>query len=303
MKKIIQASSTFLWKTPENNAVLERITRYPTHQLHTFLTNADTMRLYQDNLVDSEVLYGTVVEVIDQSNGWSQVIVLDQASNKHPLGYPGYVPSDTLANESFAAYDGTRQVGIIAKEGVLHLDEGRVQRILSFGTILPVVNETSDRYLVATPHGVGTINKHFAAPIAAEASEERPQRMIALAEQFVNQPYVWAGISGSGFDCSGLMYTLHRLQGINIPRDTIEQAQHAPAVSYQEALPGDLLLFAYEEGQGEVHHVGMYLGNDQMIHSRTPGSRVMKTTISGSPYEPELAVVARYWRESATHDR
>ncbi|WP_430609760.1 NlpC/P60 family protein [Enterococcus sp. DIV0876] len=293
MKKVVQASSSFLWKEPKTNPVLKTINHYPVTHLHTFLTEAETMRLYQDNLVDSEILYGTVVEVVSESNGWARVIVLDQASNKHPLGYPGYVPSETLTDVSLAEYETKQQIGITAKEGVLSLDDRQEKRILSFGTTLPLVTEEATQYRVRTPDGLGRIDKCFAALI--EKTADVPQRMIALAEQFINHPYVWAGISGNGFDCSGLMYSLHRLQGILIPRDTIEQAEQARVVSYEAAQPGDLLLFAYQAGKGEVHHVGMYVGNDQMIHSQTPGSRVMKTTISGSPYEPELAVVARYW--------
>ncbi|MCT8192775.1 hypothetical protein KY382_32100, partial [Pseudomonas monteilii] len=94
MKQIVQAGSSFLWKEPKENKVLAKIKAFPLEALHTFLTDEDTMRLYQESLVDSEVLYGTIVEVITQTDGWSQVIVLDQKSNKHPLGYPGYLPNE-----------------------------------------------------------------------------------------------------------------------------------------------------------------------------------------------------------------
>ncbi|EFR98422.1 NlpC/P60 family protein, partial [Listeria ivanovii FSL F6-596] len=56
----------------------------------------------------------------------------------------------------------------------------------------------------------------------------------------------------------------------------------------------DLLFFAYEEGKGDVHHVGVYMGNDEMIHSQTPGSKVILTKITGSKYEPELCVISRH---------
>ena len=133
-----------------------------------------------------------------------------------------------------------------------------------------------------TPEGPAEISKTQAQRID-QGNSTTPRQLIEMAEQFLDLPYVWAGISSSGFDCSGFMYSLHRVNGILIPRDTIEQAQ-----------PGDLLLFAYEEGKGKVHHVGLYLGADEMIHSQTPGSKVMKTKITGSAYEPELAVVTRY---------
>ena len=294
MKQIVQAGSSFLWKEPKENKVLAKIKAFPLEALHTFLTDEDTMRLYQESLVDSEVLYGTIVEVITQTDGWSHVIVLDQKSNKHPLGYPGYLPNEVLKPLPPDYATAKRRIGVIAKEAVLVFDS--TTRLVSFGTVLPLVGETADSYQVATPNGLATIAKAF-AHVLSDTWEKLPEKIIALAEQFINQPYVWAGISGSGFDCSGFMYSLHRLHGILIPRDTIEQAQQANIVPYSQAQPGDLLLFAYEEGKGEVHHVGLYLGDDEMIHSRTPGSRVMKTKIAGSNYEPELAVVARYWQD------
>ena len=54
------------------------------------------MTLYEEDLVDSEIPYGTVVEVVQEKEEWAEIIVLDQASNKNPRGYPGYVPSNVL---------------------------------------------------------------------------------------------------------------------------------------------------------------------------------------------------------------
>ncbi|MGB7460256.1 MAG: NlpC/P60 family protein, partial [Carnobacterium jeotgali] len=50
-----------------------------------------------------------------------------------------------------------------------------------------------------------------------------------------------------------------------------------------------------EEGNGEVHHVGLYLGDDQMIHSQTPGSKVMITKLEGTTYQKELCAVRRFF--------
>ncbi len=89
------------------------------------------------------------------------------------------------------------------------------------------------------------------------------------------------------------MYSLYRTLGIWLSRDAEDQASEGMEVDYRDAEPGDLLFFAYEAGKGRVHHVGLYLGNDQMIHSQTPGSKVLITTLSGTNYETELCTVRR----------
>ena len=196
MKQIVQAGSSFLWKEPKENKVLAKIKAFPLEALHTFLTDEDTMRLYQESLVDSEVLYGTIVEVIAQTDGWSHVIVLDQISNKHPLGYLGYLPNEVLKPLPPDYAIAKRRIGVIVKEAVLVFDS--TTRLVSFGTVLPLVGETADSYQVATPNGPATIAKAF-AHVLSDTWTKLPEKIMALAEQFINQPYVWAGISGSGF--------------------------------------------------------------------------------------------------------
>lgn len=294
MLKAITASSSFLWKKPKTNAVLEKIQRHEKEELHTFLTSGDTMQLFDNRLVDSEVIYGTVVEVLEENDDWSKVILLDQASNQNEKGYPGFIPTQDLVKVSDDFGKREEKAAVILPEAELKFDT--LSRSLPFGAILGVIAEEAENYLVETPEGSAKIAKKAVQKCDAYRDISLTQRMIKLAEQFLDLPYVWAGTSGNGFDCSGFMYSLHRVNGILIPRDTPEQAEAGKHLAYEDALPGDLLLFAYEEGQGEVHHVGMYLGNDEMIHSQTPGSKVLKTKIAGSKYEPELTVVARYWQ-------
>lgn len=293
MRKVVTSASTFLWKKPERNKVLDKIEEQPKEELHTFLEAKDTMRLYEESLVDSEVTYGTVVEVLSEENGWSQVIVLDQSSDKNAKGYPGFIPTKYLSVQSNEYNQNEEQVAVVVPETELHLE--KTKRSLAFGTVLELLEETTEDYLVNTPEGRGYLTKETTQKTKSYRGKRLATRMVDLAEQFMGLPYVWAGTSGCGFDCSGFMYSLHRVNGILIPRDTPEQAAAGKHLAYKDAKRGDLLLFAYEQGKGEIHHVGMYVGNDEMIHSHTPGSKVMKSKISGSKYETELMVVSRYW--------
>jgi cell wall-associated NlpC family hydrolase len=63
-------------------------------------------------------------------------------------------------------------------------------------------------------------------------------------------------------------------------------------------LPGDLLFFAYEEGKGNLHHVGIYDGNNKMLHAPQTGSGVEVIPLKGTVYEKELFAVRRYWKTS-----
>ena len=84
------------------------------------------------------------------------------------------------------------------------------------------------------------------------------------------------------FDCSGLMtYIFKNGAGINLPRTSKQQSTFGVTVSKDNLQPGDLI-FSSTDGSGGVSHVGIYVGNGQMIHSPKPGDTVRKTSINNS---------------------
>ncbi|HLQ40878.1 MAG TPA: C40 family peptidase [Tetragenococcus sp.] len=293
MHKAVITASSFLWKKAENNPILEKMKVHLHTELHDYLTPADAMQLYKNRLVDSEVLYGTVVNVIAEVGEFSQVEVIDQTS-KDNKGYLGYISTADLIEVDDHYGQAAVQIALITAAADLTFAAGQ-RRKISFGTVLDLVDETASEYQVNTPTGIAYLKKKDCQKTNSFAGRKVTANMIQLAEQFMDLPYVWAGISGQGFDCSGFVYSLHRVNGILIPRDADDQAVCGKRLTYEKAQAGDLLFFAYEEGKGFVHHVGLYLGNDEMIHSQTPGSKVIKTKITGSKYEPELAAVSRFW--------
>ncbi|NEK87462.1 NlpC/P60 family protein [Blastococcus saxobsidens] len=102
------------------------------------------------------------------------------------------------------------------------------------------------------------------APVAGGSGAARKAVETALAQ--VGDPYVWAAAGPNAFDCSGLTQFAYTAAGINLPHSSRMQSQMGTPVSRSALQPGDLLFF-----YSPVSHVGMYVGNGQMVHASTSG--------------------------------
>jgi cell wall-associated NlpC family hydrolase len=98
--------------------------------------------------------------------------------------------------------------------------------------------------------------------------------VVADAEQYLGVPYQWGGTSPStGFDCSGLVQHVYADLGISLPRTSQEQVSvGTPVDSIADAQPGDLVFF--EPSASGPGHVGIYIGNGQMIDAPHTGTDV-----------------------------
>ena len=111
----------------------------------------------------------------------------------------------------------------------------------------------------------------------ANQAAKRRSDLVNFACQFVGNPYVWGGTSLThGCDCSGFTQTIMNKYGVSLPRVSREQARTGVKVSSENMKPGDLIFYANR--RGVVNHVGIYIGNGQVVNaaSRRSGIRIYR---------------------------
>jgi cell wall-associated NlpC family hydrolase len=107
--------------------------------------------------------------------------------------------------------------------------------------------------------------------------------IVADAETYLGTPYVWGGENPrTGFDCSGLVQWVYAEAGITLPRVAQDQYDHGPHLAPGAILyPGDLVFFG--AGPSEVEHVGIYVGNGEMIDAPYTGAVVRFDRVASVP--------------------
>ncbi len=225
---------------------------------------------------------GTWIDVLaptvwdDAGIGWSQV---------RYAGMVGYAASDYLGYKIFggtpvsselwigalSVVSGTGGDGVYLRNDVY----GAVVALLPEGAVGDVIDgplwdvDGAAWWMVSTDYGSGWVHGgYLAATTWAELTaggSGAGMSLVNAATVYTGTPYVWAGVTPNGFDCSGFTYYLMTsILGYDFPRETLYQMESGYYVASDQLQPGDLIFFQNTYTWG-LSHVGIYVGNGQMI--------------------------------------
>jgi cell wall-associated NlpC family hydrolase len=198
----------------------------------------------------TQVMLGVELEVLEEKEKWSRVRQTD--------GYEGWAYTHYLTHTAAPKPThivGTPVVEVIAREG----PERPCTRLLA-GTL---VHAKEDGQWAHLERGKVSSAQLRRLPLAPSRHQ-----MIADARQFTGTYYLWGGSSAWGIDCSGLAQLVHRLAGVEIPRDCYLQFPAGRAIE-PPFRAGDLLYF-WNDARTKPGHVGISTGDAggwHIIHS------------------------------------
>ncbi|MCY9183870.1 C40 family peptidase [Bacillus halotolerans] len=285
-----------IWTAPDTPRPFDQTMLDPTVSIREWLnsmTYDQRLGLCTDNVIQTQVLFGEEVLVTAEQDEWVSVVVPGQSSRKDKRGYPGWMKKNQLKNTNLPQSNHT--VAISKPTAFLYGDTGDKEIELSFLTALPLIEEENGFFKVATPFGNRLLRQTDAALV--QNKKGTAEDIIQTGASFLGLPYLWGGISGFGFDCSGFMYSVFKANGYRIPRDAGDQAKTGKEVPLHDIGAGDLLFFAYEEGNGAIHHVGLSIGDGKMLHSPKTGKSIEIITLKDTGYEKELCAARRCFSE------
>lgn len=120
----------------------------------------------------------------------------------------------------------------------------------------------------------------FPASLDASTPSEEAAAAIEFARRQLGDPYVWAATGPSSWDCSGLTMAAWAAAGRSLPRNSAAQYAASTPVSKGELQPGDLVFWSAVPGAPTtIFHVGLYIGDGEMIHAPRPGTTVRVESI------------------------
>lgn len=213
-----------------------------------------------------QTLMGMVVEVLDQDGYWTKI------RSYHP--YTAWVNDMALVHMDdveLKAYEAAPKYIFTAEYGHIYSEADasscRVSDFVMGDVVRKGEGENFGWLEVVLPSGkTGWTRRDTVQDLVEWKNNLHPSgdSIVNLARLFVGVPYFWGGNTVKGFDCSGLSSFVYFMNGIDLPRNASQQVKIGREVSLDELEKGDLLFFGEN---GKVSHVGIYIGDGQMIHS------------------------------------
>ena len=244
--------------------------------------------------------YKEKVTVLSTSNGWSKINYngktgyvdssylkstlqdsTNDNTNNETTGTTKYVNTTSGLNVRSGAGTSYSKLGKLEyKEKVTVLSTSNGWSKINYNGKTGYVDSS---YLQSTvPGSNGNNANNNNNTVSTKANE-----VIAYAKTLLGKPYVWGAQGPNSFDCSGFTYYVFKNKaGIVLPRTSSAQSKYGTYVSKSNLKAGDLVFFDTNgANDGNVSHVGMYIGNGQMIHASYGQKKIVIANFNDSYYQ------------------
>jgi cell wall-associated NlpC family hydrolase len=223
----------------------------------------------------TQALLGMPLKVLKQEGGWYYV--------RTPDDYLSWVDGGGIQRMDKAGYDEWKNSDKIIYQNTYGFSYAKPSKSaekvtdLAAGNILELVGTSGSYYKAAYPDGrIAYVPKNEAKELSEWGKNLNTNQasLVATAKTMMGVPYLWGGTSTKGVDCSGFTKTIFFMNGMIIPRDASQQVNAGTLVdttkNWDSLEVGDLLFFgvpATKTKKQRVVHVGMWIGDNQFIHS------------------------------------
>lgn len=232
----------------------------------------------ESTLID-DILFGWEIEILEDYGEWVKI--------RTDYNYEGYVTKVGITRDyPMIDFWDKKEKEVVLNRYVDILSMPKVQSKvilnLTIGSLVAKYNaeDINGWSLIITPMGEkGYIRNKFINKINENFNndEEIRNELVSNAKRYLGTQYRWGGKTGIGIDCSGLMFMAYRLIGIKIYRDAqIKEGFNIKEIEYKNIKKGDLIFFK--------NHVGMYIGNDEIIHSSEYEDGVVVSSLNSKDY-------------------
>ncbi|MRI01127.1 SH3 domain-containing protein [Kriegella sp. EG-1] len=222
----------------------------------------------------TQATLGTPVKVLKEQEGWYLIQTPDKYLSWVDDG--GIVLMDSIKFKNWKERDKiiyTKTYG----NSYTDVNENELVSDLVAGDVLELVKLSKEHFVVSYPDGrIAMVRLNEAENYFSWINDlnATPENLVTTSKTLMGVPYLWGGTSTKGVDCSGFTKTIYFLNGMVIPRDASQQVHTGKSIdsvqNFENLREGDLLFFgrkATDSTAEKVVHVGMWIGNNEFIHS------------------------------------
>lgn len=207
----------------------------------------------------SQLIFGETYSIIESTESWLKIVTTDDSYQ----GWIDVAQHTQLSENEFSNTQSTdRFYSLGPIDGIVNQTNGLIT-ILTIGSIL----YGKSQFSISDSHFV------FHGEINQPNQNSITKSILECAKSCMGFPYLWGGKTIMGFDCSGFVQVIFRMNGIMMPRDASQQIAIGTEIPFENAQAGDLAFFG---DQHSVTHVGIISNGNSIIHC---SAKVRKDTI------------------------